>query len=99
MGLLSRRKRYVKFDVYVNVVNETIMNPRFREFAGTFVHIDPGVIRVAREAILKLSERRLILSLEDLEADGDDIIWVTSVSRSKGCINAIVDGLRIEYIN
>ncbi|KAJ6368681.1 hypothetical protein OIU78_001123 [Salix suchowensis] len=64
------------------------MNPRFREFAGTFVHIDPGVIRVAREAILKLSERRLILSLEDLEADGDDIIWVTSVSRMKRALHA-----------
>ncbi|KAJ6707892.1 AUREUSIDIN SYNTHASE-LIKE [Salix viminalis] len=98
-------ERYVKFDVYVNVVNETIMNPRFREFAGTFVHIDPGVIRVAREANLETLRKKTDLKLgisellEDLEADGDDIIWVTSVSRSKGCINAIVDGLRIEYIN
>ncbi|KAB5561338.1 hypothetical protein DKX38_006295 [Salix brachista] len=96
---------YVKFDVYVNVVNETIMNPRLREFAGTFVHIDPGVIRVAREANLETLRKKTDLKLgisevlEDLEADGDDIIWVTSVSRSKGCINAIVDGLRIEYIN
>ncbi|KAJ6395845.1 hypothetical protein OIU77_020989 [Salix suchowensis] len=62
------------------------------------------VIRVAREANLETLRKKTDLKLgisellEDLEADGDDSIWVTLVPRSKGCINATVDGLRIEYI-
>ncbi|KAJ6739094.1 AUREUSIDIN SYNTHASE-LIKE [Salix koriyanagi] len=82
-GIDVPEERYVKFDVYVNVVNETIMYPRFREFAGTFVHIDPGMIRVAREANLETLRKKTDLKLgisellEDLEADGDDSIWVT----------------------
>ncbi|KAJ6739093.1 AUREUSIDIN SYNTHASE-LIKE [Salix koriyanagi] len=62
------------------------------------------VIRVAMEANLETLRKKTDLKLgiselsEDLEADGDDSIWVTLVPRSKGCINATVDGLRIKYI-
>lgn len=103
-GIDIPEERYVKFDVYVNVVNETIMNPRFREFAGTFVHIDPGVTRAARESNIEVFRKKTDLKLgisellEDLEAEGDENIWVTLLPRSEGCINTTVDGLRIEYI-
>ncbi|KAJ4850404.1 hypothetical protein Tsubulata_007061 [Turnera subulata] len=92
---------FVKFDVYVNVVNETIIGPRFSEFAGTFVHIPSGVKLAGqsndaerRKTDLKLGIAEI---LEDLEAEGDENIWVTLLPRSQSCVNTTVDGIRIDY--
>ncbi|CAK7337224.1 unnamed protein product [Dovyalis caffra] len=94
-GIDVKEEAYVKFDVYVNVVNETIINPGFREFAGTFVHIPSGVKLARRKTSLKLGISEL---LQDLEAEEDESIWVTLLPRNEGCINTSVDGIRIEYL-
>ncbi|KAJ4838316.1 hypothetical protein Tsubulata_040970 [Turnera subulata] len=101
-GIDVKADVFAKFDVYVNVVNETIISPRFREFAGTFVHIPPGV-RLMREENEKESRKtdlKLGISeiLEDLEAEGEQHIWITLLPRTQSCMNTTVDGIRIEYM-
>ncbi|OVA18745.1 Tyrosinase [Macleaya cordata] len=102
-GIEIKKDMYVKFDVYINAVDETIIGPESREFAGTFVNMKRGVrlvmnkgdAVVKRKTILKLGISEL---LDDLEADGDESIWVTLVPRGGTCVNTTVDGVRIEYM-
>ncbi|KAI3919662.1 hypothetical protein MKX01_026893 [Papaver californicum] len=102
-GIDIRKDMYVKFDVYVNAVDETIIGPESREFAGTFVNMMRGVrillnkgdLVVKRKTTFKVGITEL---LEDLEADGDETIWVTLVPRGGTGINTTVDGVRIEYL-
>ncbi|KAI3925781.1 hypothetical protein MKX01_003340 [Papaver californicum] len=102
-GIDIRKDMYVKFDVYVNAVDETIIGPESREFAGTFVNMKSGVrillnkgdLVVKRKTIFKVGITEL---LEDLEADDDDTIWVTLVPRGGTGINTTVHGVRIEYL-
>ncbi|WJZ83677.1 hypothetical protein VitviT2T_003338 [Vitis vinifera] len=96
-GIEVKEDSYVKFDVYVNAVDETLMvGPEFREFAGTFVNIPIGVWPVMRrKSNLKLGISEL---LQDLEADEDESIWVTLIPRAEDCMNVTIDGIRIEYI-
>ncbi|KAF5727203.1 aureusidin synthase-like [Tripterygium wilfordii] len=103
-GIDVKEDVHVKFDVYVNVVDESIMSPFYREFAGTFVHMPRGVdmvskdddiVRRKRKATLKLGISEL---LEDLEADRDEFIWVTLFPRTRSCINTTIDGMLIDYI-
>ncbi|KAI3953170.1 hypothetical protein MKX01_042165 [Papaver californicum] len=73
---------YAKFDVYINAVDETTIGPESREFTGTFVNMRRGVnvvmnkgdIPVEMKTNIKLGISEL---LEDLEADDDDVIWVS----------------------
>ncbi|KAI3877071.1 hypothetical protein MKW92_025822, partial [Papaver armeniacum] len=96
-GIDIGKDMYVKFDVYVNAVDETIIGPESREFAGTFVNMKRGVrlllnkgdLVVKRKAIFKVGITEL---LEDLEADGDEIIWVTLVPRGGTGIHTTIDG-------
>ncbi|KAF5198392.1 Polyphenol oxidase protein [Thalictrum thalictroides] len=102
-GIEVKKDLYVKFDVFVNAVDETTIGPEFREFAGTFVNMRSGVrivmnkndVVTKKKTILKLGISEL---LEDLEADEDESIWVTLVPRGGTCINTTVDGVRIEYM-
>ncbi|WOL02934.1 polyphenol oxidase I, chloroplastic-like [Canna indica] len=98
-GINTKRSSFVKFDVFVNVVEETVLSPRSREFAGTFVdiqHVSRSKDGMKMKSGLKLGISEL---LEDLEADGDDSIWVTLVPRGDaGSLNTTVEGLRIEYM-
>ncbi|KAF9621060.1 hypothetical protein IFM89_016084 [Coptis chinensis] len=102
-GIEIKKDMYVKFDVFVNAVDETIIGPESREFAGTFVNMRRGVrivmnkndVVTKRKTNLKLGISEL---LEDLEADEDERIWVTLVPRAGTCINTTVDGVRIEYM-
>ncbi|PIA55787.1 hypothetical protein AQUCO_00700245v1 [Aquilegia coerulea] len=102
-GIEVKKDVYVKFDVFVNAVDETTIGPESREFAGTFVNMRRGVrivmnkndVATKRKTILKLGISEL---LEDLEADGDESIWVTLVPRGGTCINTTVDGVKIEYM-
>lgn len=94
---------YVKFDVYVNAVDETSTGPEAREFAGTFVDVHHGVSVVLNEGdskrkmkgVLKLGISEL---LEELEADEDECVWVTLVPRGGSGDNTSVEGIRIEYM-
>nr|ACJ76786.1 tyrosinase polyphenol oxidase [Argemone mexicana] len=102
-GIEIKKDMYVKFDVYVNAVDETIIGPESREFAGTFVNMKRGVrlimnkedLIVKRKTVLKLGISEL---LEDLEAEGGESIWVTLVPRGGTGINTTIDGVRIEYM-
>ena len=94
-GIDVQSDDYVKFDVYINLVDESIVSPIFSEFALTFVNI-PHVNRYSNgKTNLKLGISEV---LEDLEADSDESIWVTLISRTKSCTYTIIDGLQIEYM-
>ncbi|XP_010263628.1 PREDICTED: aureusidin synthase-like [Nelumbo nucifera] len=102
-GIDIKKDVYVKFDVYVNAIDETRIGPESREFAGTFVNMRHGVrlvmnrgdATVKRKTNLKLGISEL---LEDLEADGDESIWVTLVPRGGTGLHISIDGIRIEYM-
>ncbi|RZC79464.1 hypothetical protein C5167_003816 [Papaver somniferum] len=102
-GIDISKDAYVKFDVYVNAVDETMIGPESREFAGTFVNMKRGVrivlnkgdLVVKRKTTFKVGITEL---LEDLEADGDETVWVTLVPRGGTGVNTTVDGVRIEYM-
>ncbi|PPD99134.1 hypothetical protein GOBAR_DD03863 [Gossypium barbadense] len=96
-GIVVRGNEYVKFDVYVNLSDDTKMNPKFREFAGTFAYI-PGGGRGGHD--LKKMKLKLGISelLKDLKADEDESIWVTFVPRTTSCSNVSIEGIKIEYI-
>ncbi|KAK1326262.1 Aureusidin synthase [Acorus calamus] len=105
-GIDIKKDMYVKFDVYVNAVDEARTleyGPEAREFAGTFVNVRHGVRLVRREgdsqmktkSTLKLGISEL---LADLEADEDESILVTIVPRGGTGVNTTVDGVRIEYM-
>ncbi|CAL1353513.1 unnamed protein product [Linum trigynum] len=92
-GIDVKADDFVKFDVYINVVDSTIMSPKYREFVGTFVDIPSGS-SVGKKITLKLG---LSEALEDLEADQDRAIWVTLLPRTESCNKVIVDGLSIQF--
>ncbi|XP_021286222.1 aureusidin synthase-like [Herrania umbratica] len=94
-GIEVKGDAYVKFDVYVNVADETIITPKFREFAGTFAHIPGGGEMMRRKTDLKLGVSEL---LEDLEADQDESIWITLLPRTASCSNVTIGGVRTEHI-
>nr|UEV87802.1 polyphenol oxidase 1 [Gloriosa superba] len=103
-GIDVKEDRYVKFDVYVNLVEEGVASPRSREFAGTFVNVPHGVRPVRGGSLMEEMDMKVELKLgvseilEDLEADGDEWIWVTLVPRAGKEVNITVDGIRIEYM-
>ncbi|RZC94092.1 hypothetical protein C5167_016786 [Papaver somniferum] len=102
-GINISNDMYVKFDVYVNAVDETTIGPESREFAGTFVNMKRGIrivmekedLVVQRKTTFKVGITEL---LEDLEADGDQTIFVTLVPRGGTCVSTSIDGVRIEYM-
>ena len=101
-GIDVKGDRKVKFDVYVNLVNETNVGPTYREFAGTFVRLPDVMIRKPmapsggnRKSTLKLGISEL---LKDLEADRDESIWVTLLPRTSSCGKITFDGVRIDYM-
>ncbi|XWS62777.1 hypothetical protein CRYUN_Cryun06bG0039900 [Craigia yunnanensis] len=94
-GIEVKGDAYVKFDVYVNLIDQTKISPKFREFAGTFAHIPGGVEMMKRKTNLQLGVSEL---LEDLEADEDESIWVTLLPKTTSCSNVTIAGIRIEYI-
>ncbi|XVF45297.1 hypothetical protein PTKIN_Ptkin02bG0194300 [Pterospermum kingtungense] len=97
-GIEVKGDAYVKFDVYVNLVDQTIISPKFREFAGTFAHMSGGhnkMMKKKKKINLKLGVSEL---LKDLEADEDESIWVTLLPRTPSCSNVTIEGVQIEYI-
>ncbi|WOL02944.1 hypothetical protein Cni_G11663 [Canna indica] len=103
IGAAGTSAGFVKFDVFVNAVEElTVLSPRSREFAGTFSHIHDSPRLYPEEGggrdkkkvkpHLKLGISEL---LEDLQADEDDSIWVMLVPRGG---TATVQGIRIDYM-
>nr|KJB47500.1 hypothetical protein B456_008G029600 [Gossypium raimondii] len=93
-GIEVKGDAYVKFDVYVNLIDQFKISPKFREFAGTFAHI-PGGGAGKKKIDLKLGVSEV---LEDLEADQDESIWVTLLPTTPSCSNVTVGGVRMEYI-
>ncbi|WRX16545.1 Tyrosinase copper-binding domain - like 1 [Theobroma cacao] len=94
-GIEVKGDAYVKFDVYVNMVDQTIISPKSREFAGTFAHIPGGGEMMKRKIDLKLGVSEL---LEDLEAKEDESIWVTLLPRTASCSSVTIEGVQIKYI-
>ncbi|CAN1173195.1 Aureusidin synthase [Linum perenne] len=92
-GIDVKAEEFVKFDVYINVVKDTIMSPKYREFAGTFTDIPMGV-SFGKKTTLELGISEV---LEDLEADRDRAIWVTLMPRTETCNNVTVDGISIVH--
>ena len=82
-----------KFDVYVNLVDETKLGPAYREFVGTFVHLPQRKSRISSTLKLGISE-----ALEDLEADEEESIWVTLLPQTGSCESVTIAGIRIEYM-
>lgn len=95
-GIEIYEDMYVKFDIFVNVIDELIADPRSREFAGSYVHLARGDKVVSRKKHnIKLGISEL---LEDLKADEDESILVTLVPRSGTGTHTTVDGIRIEHM-
>ncbi|XVE49035.1 hypothetical protein DITRI_Ditri01bG0049600 [Diplodiscus trichospermus] len=94
-GIEVKGDAYVKFDVYVNLIDETKISPKFREFAGTFADIPGGGEMMKRKTNLNLGVSEL---LQDLEADQDESIWVTLLPKTTSCRNVTISGVRIDYI-
>lgn len=103
-GIDIKTDVYAKFDVYVNAVDENAINPTTREFAGTFVNMRRGVKEMMNEDDVAVDHMKSNLKLgisellEDLEADGDESIWVSLVPQGDTSVNISIDGIRIEYL-
>lgn len=103
-GIDVKRDIYVKFDVFVNAVDETSLGPESREFAGTFVNLPRGVRMVTDDGDSRKKKMKSSLKLgisellEDLEAEEDESVWVSLFPRNGTGMNTTVDGIRIEYM-
>ncbi|GMJ14354.1 hypothetical protein HRI_005104600 [Hibiscus trionum] len=87
--------RAVKFDVYVNHEDDTLIGPEYTEFAGSFVNV-PHSHKHGNKAMTSM---RLGLTdlLEELDAEGDDAVVVTLVPQDgKGL--AKIGGINIEFV-
>ncbi|KAG9454118.1 hypothetical protein H6P81_007022 [Aristolochia fimbriata] len=86
----------VKFDVYINLEEETMGKPTATEFAGSFVNVP----RMHGETSSKKIKTRMRIGitelLEDIDADGDDDVVVTLVPRLGEDV-VITGGVKIEY--
>lgn len=98
-GIEVKGDAYVKFDVYVNLVDQTRIGPKFREFAGTFAHIPGGHGGEMTKGKGKINLKLGVLELlKDLEVDEDESIWVTLLPMTASCSNVTIEGIKIEYI-
>ncbi|XP_062104393.1 polyphenol oxidase I, chloroplastic-like [Humulus lupulus] len=99
-GIKIKGDMKVKFDVYVNLVNETNVGPTYREFAGTFIRLPDVMMRSTTSEENQKSSMKLGISelLNDLEADRDESIWVTLLPRTTSCAKTTFDGVRIDYM-
>ncbi|WOL02940.1 polyphenol oxidase I, chloroplastic-like [Canna indica] len=98
-GIDTKKSSFVKFDVFINVVEETVLSPQSREFAGIFARIHDSW-RYGKEGKKVKPHLKLGISelLEDLQAEGDDNIWVTLVPRGGTAVNTTVEGMRVEFM-
>jgi polyphenol oxidase len=87
----------VKFDVYVNAMQHEKVEPGGREMAESFVCLShPSMDGTGKGMAIKTSMRVALNELlEDLGADGDEIVTVTLVPRH-GKVK--IGGLRIVYM-
>ncbi|KAH7864891.1 hypothetical protein Vadar_014478 [Vaccinium darrowii] len=90
------RGSFVKFDVFINAEDETVIGPGNSEFAGSFVKLpckhNSGDEKTS-ETCLRLGITQL---LEDLGAEDDDEIVVAFVPRS-GADHVTVGSAMIEF--
>ncbi|KAJ6808162.1 polyphenol oxidase, chloroplastic [Iris pallida] len=95
-GISVENEMYAKFDVYINLVDETMASPRSREFAGCFVKMKGADMATkGRRRNIKFGISEI---LEDLEADEEESIWVSLVPRGGTGNVTRVDGIRIDYM-
>ncbi|XP_058097105.1 polyphenol oxidase, chloroplastic-like [Magnolia sinica] len=89
-----QRDETVKFDVYINVEDESARGPSSTEFVGSFVNVPHK--HAKNPTKLKTCLRLGITDLlDDLDADADDDVVVTLVPRQgKGVVT--IGGLKIE---
>ncbi|KAK2968734.1 hypothetical protein RJ640_005921 [Escallonia rubra] len=87
--------KYVKFDVYINDEDSKGSAPDKTEMVGSFVNLPH---QQNDKCMCKRSHKYGINEvLEELEAEGDDIILVTIVPRT-GCEDVSIDAIKIEFV-
>ncbi|KAF8413911.1 hypothetical protein HHK36_001907 [Tetracentron sinense] len=92
-GIELEKDVYVKFDVFINDVDETVISPDNTEFAGSFVNLPHkhGKREMKAKTNLRLALTEL---LEDLEAEDDESVVVTLVPRQG---KATIGGIKIVF--
>lgn len=90
------RGSFVKFDVFINAEDETVIGPGNSEFAGSFVKLPRKHNRGDENTSKTCLRLGITQLLEDLGADDDDEIVVTFVPRS-GADHVTVGGAMIEF--
>ncbi|KAJ6805709.1 polyphenol oxidase II [Iris pallida] len=96
-GISVENEMYAKFDIYINLVDETMASPRLREFAGCFVKMKGAdmATKGRRRRNMKFGISEI---LKDLEADEDESIWVSLVPKGGTGNVTSVHGIRIDYV-
>jgi polyphenol oxidase len=90
------RGSFVKFDVFINAEDETVIGPGNSEFAGSFVKLPRKHNRSDENTSKTCLRLGITHLLEDLGADDDDEIVVSFVPRS-GADNVTVGRAMIEF--
>ncbi|KAH7839089.1 hypothetical protein Vadar_034748 [Vaccinium darrowii] len=95
---LEDRESFVKFDVFINDEDETVIRPGNSEFAGSFVNLPHKHGGKNKTTSRTTSRLRLGITelLEDLGAEDDDGIVVTLVPRS-GAGKVTIGGAKVEF--
>ncbi|KAG9454119.1 hypothetical protein H6P81_007023 [Aristolochia fimbriata] len=86
----------VKFDVYINLEEETMGKPTATEFAGSFVNVPRMHGKTSSKNIKTRMRVGITELLEDIEDDDDDDVVVTLVPRLGEDV-VITGGVKIEY--
>ncbi|KAL6991024.1 catechol oxidase [Sarracenia purpurea var. burkii] len=89
------REAFVKFDVFINDEDETVIRPDNSEFAGSFVNV-PGKQTKGKKKTKTYLRLGITELLEDLGAEDDDAVVVTLVPRS-GSDDVTIGGAKIEF--
>lgn len=93
-GIEFDENEAVKFDVYVNELEDSLSGPESSEFAGSFVnvpHMPKHISLIKTKLSLGITDL-----LEDIEAEDDDTIVVTLVPRyGKDPVN--IGGINIKF--
>ena len=93
-GIELYRGAFVKFDVYINEEDYSVIRPTNSELAGSFVNVPHKHMQgMKTKTSLRIGINEL---LEDLGAEDDDSVIVTIVPRAG---NVTIGGIEIEFVS